>query len=76
MHIKNSKGWAAVQSAANAGFFDIVLRLVQVGLAVCGWARLGASAPGARIWGLCTLGLGSRALACGALGSGLACLGT
>lgn len=30
VHIRNSKGWAAVQSAAHSGFFDIVLRLVQV----------------------------------------------
>lgn len=40
VHIKNSKGWTAVQSAANSGFFDIVLRLVQHGAA---WRHKGES---------------------------------
>lgn len=31
LHIKNSKAWQAVQSAASAGYFDLVLRLVQAG---------------------------------------------
>ena len=30
-HIKNSKAWTAVQSAAGGGHFDAVLRLVQYG---------------------------------------------
>lgn len=30
VHIRNAKGWSAIQSAANSGWFEIVLRMVQV----------------------------------------------
>lgn len=33
VHIKNSKAWAAVHSAAAAGHFEPVLRLIQHGSA-------------------------------------------
>ena len=33
VHIRNSKGWASIQSAANAGYYEVVLRLVQRGAA-------------------------------------------
>ena len=33
VHIKNSKGWACVQSAANGGYYEGVLLLVQRGAA-------------------------------------------
>ena len=42
VHIRNCKGWTAAQSAANSGYFDVVLRLVQVG----GW---GAGCGGVKI---------------------------
>jgi hypothetical protein len=31
LHLRNSKGWCAVHSAASNGYFEVVLRLVQVG---------------------------------------------
>ena len=36
LHVRNSKGWCAVHSAASNGYFEVVLRLVQVG-GVGGW---------------------------------------
>lgn len=31
LHVRNGKGWCAVHSAASNGYFEVVLRLVQVG---------------------------------------------